>query len=621
MPRRLVAALVALLVALLLVVAWLRAGPATAPPPGPAPAGPATLGTATASPRPLRQRAWVQLLPAAPEAHPAPSPAGAFEGRVRSALDGRGLAEAQLTFSSGQGAATASAGPGGLFRFEPPRAGRWWLAAVTAPGHRPFAPEWGQSPVQLEARAGETVRGLMVTLQPLEPIAGRVVGPAGEPVEGALVTVLGGGLGASPLVPLPDPQRTGPDGAFLLDAPEEAVLEARREGFATGRARVDYAVRVSRKVVIRLSPLAGDAASLAISGVVEDAAGLPAEGALVSAWPASDPAAPPALAHADAQGAFRLAGLSAGAFALTASRADLAPARAEVEAGAAGVRLRLTPGGRLEGRVRDRASGAAVVLFTVVVEGAAPRLASVVDGEGRFELGGLLPGEARVRVLAPGYAHSPEARLTVPEAGGGPARLEVALGRGGRITGRVVERGGGAPIAGARIEVEGSPSSGGVPVRNETASDDDGRFTLDAVADGAIGLFVSAAGHHARVLSAPPVRDGETVGPLTVELGAVAPGEDPRVELTGIGAGLEKRGEVLRVTMVAPGGGAAEAGLAPGDEVLAIDGASVRGWSLGDAIPRIRGPEGSWVTLLVVKAGDPGRTPVLLRVPRRLVRG
>lgn len=620
MARPVLVVLVAVVLGVLLVL-WLGRPSRQPPAPAPAQAAPAASQPADAGPRSLRQRAAIRLVQPAPAGPTAPAPSGAIEGRVVSAITGRGLAAAQLTFSSGQGAASVAAGADGRFRFDAPRAGRWWLAAVTAPEHQPFAPEWGQSPVQLDLRPGEVVQGVVVALLPAEPYQGRVVGEKDEPLEGALVTVLGGGLGQTTLVPLGEPARTGPDGTFRFDAPEDAVLEVRRPGFATGRARVDYAVRIARTIVVRLASIAGTAPALAIDGLVEDAAGLPAEGAAVSASSRRDPGSPPALARADAQGRFRLADLAPGAWALTASLPGAEPAHAEAEAGATGLRLRLGVGGRLVGRVRDRERGGPVPLFTVIVLGAAPRTAAVVDGEGRFELGGLAPGEALVSVLAPGYAPSPELRTTIPAAGSAPAHLEVELTRGGRITGQVVERGAGTPLAGARVEVEGTPSSNGVPIRNETLTDDDGRFGLDAVGGGPVSLFASATGHHARVLAAPPVRDGETVGPVLVELGALRPGEEPRVELVGIGAALEKVGEVLRITRVVPTGGAAEAGLGPGDEILAIDGVPVRGMSLADAIPRIRGPEGSTVTVVVAKAGDATRTGVPVVVPRRLVRG
>jgi C-terminal processing protease CtpA/Prc len=128
--------------------------------------------------------------------------------------------------------------------------------------------------------------------------------------------------------------------------------------------------------------------------------------------------------------------------------------------------------------------------------------------------------------------------------------------------------------------------------------------------------MASAEGHHAAVVAAPPVPDGETRGPVTIALTPLAPGEDPRVELAGIGAQLAKAGDALRVEMVATGGGAAEAGLAVGDLVTEIDGRRVAPLTLGEAIPLLRGPEGTAVVLGVVRDG----ARVTLAVPRRRVR-
>ena len=93
------------------------------------------------------------------------------------------------------------------------------------------------------------------------------------------------------------------------------------------------------------------------------------------------------------------------------------------------------------------------------------------------------------------------------------------------------------------------------------------------------------------------------------------------MELAGIGAALAKEGAVFRILSVLPGGGAAEVGLAAGDDVLAIEGAPVAPMTLGEAIPLLRGPEGTAVTLSVVRYGDACRTAFTVRVPRRLVRG
>jgi len=571
--------------------------------------------------RPFYQRPAVTLISPIPEAAQAISaPAGAFEGRVVSALTGKGLPGAQLTFARAEETSSVAAGTDGAFRFDARVPGRWFLAAATAVGYQPFAPEWGQSPVLLDARPGEVVRGITVALLPTEEYEGQVVDADHRPVAGAEITVLGGGAGATTLVPLDTRYRSDASGAFRFSAPEEAILEARREGFATGRARIDYSVRISHKLTIQLRATTTSDPQLAIDGVVEDASGVPVEGARVSASRKDKVGETPATTRTDPEGRFKLADLGRGTWIVVASRAGAAPASVEALAGATGLRLRLSEGGRLAGRVRDRRTGVPIKLFTVLVQSTDLRSASFIDPAGQYQVDGVEPGRAIVSVVAPGYAPSIEIRVTIPEPGAPPAMLDFDLTAGGRLTGVVVERGTARPLAGAQVAVEGTGASLGVPIRNQTTTDSDGKFALGALEETTLGLYASAPAHHARIISVPSIPDGETGGPVTIELTPVAPGEDPRVELVGIGAVLEKRGDVLRIIMVAPGGGAAEAGLGPGDEIVSIDGVLVKPMTLAEAIPLLRGPEGTIVSLVVIKAGD-ARLSVVMNVPRRLVRG
>src|SRR5512142_682962 len=87
---------------------------------------------------------------------------GTFEGRVLSAADAAVIADAELTFSQGGVAASVRSGPDGAYVFRPPAPGRWLLAAAGASGYFPFAPEWGFSPIQLDASPGRRVLGLDV---------------------------------------------------------------------------------------------------------------------------------------------------------------------------------------------------------------------------------------------------------------------------------------------------------------------------------------------------------------------------------------------------------------------------------------------------------------------------
>jgi hypothetical protein len=225
-------------------------------------------------------------------------------------------------------------------------------------------------------------------------------------------------------------------------------------------------------------------------------------------------------------------------------------------------------------------------------------------------------------VLASAPAHLPSGPVeaTIPAEGAAP-ELEIALGTGGRVHGRVVDRASGAPLPGAHVALEGDGGSspGLLDAGAAAYSGADGSFQLSGLPARTVSLHVSAEGHHARIVTGIEVPDGGSAGPVEVRLSPVAEGEDPRVELAGIGATLERRGRsVIRISSVTPGGGAAEAGLLPGDEILAVEGRPVAELGLSGAVDLIRGPEDTRVRLLV-RRGE--AAPGEVWVWRRLVRG
>jgi carboxyl-terminal processing protease len=76
--------------------------------------------------------------------------------------------------------------------------------------------------------------------------------------------------------------------------------------------------------------------------------------------------------------------------------------------------------------------------------------------------------------------------------------------------------------------------------------------------------------------------------------------EDASGSFEGIGAFVgTNEDNILEIVEPFKGSPAHEAGLLPGDLVLAVDGQSVIGYALFDAIALIRGPEGSEVTLTI----------------------
>ena len=63
---------------------------------------------------------------------------------------------------------------------------------------------------------------------------------------------------------------------------------------------------------------------------------------------------------------------------------------------------------------------------------------------------------------------------------------------------------------------------------------------------------------------------------------------------------------------------AAHAGIKTGDYISAIDGTSIQGMPLNEAVERMRGPENSKVTLTVLRTGE--KKPLELTLTRAVIR-
>ncbi|APR77887.1 Hypothetical protein A7982_03234 [Minicystis rosea] len=541
---------------------------------------------------------------------------GVFEGRVIDWGSGKGVSRAEVTFAFDGATAIASTDEEGRFQLAPARAGRCTIALVTAPDYLPFAPEWGHSPIELFARPKMRVRDITVYLVPAIDYVATVVDPGGKPVAGATVTLLGAAQGEQALVPIRDRFISNDRGEVQFHAPDDALLEARHPDFSPGRRKLDGAAATSHRMEIRLRPKGAETLGVErIAGRVIDAGGAPVAGALVRAEPADR--GPEALhtsarALSDAAGHFSLEGLDPGLHTVVAAHAGFASSAAErVSAGSLDLVLGLRRGGSLSGRVIEAEGGAPVPAFTIVVarrkgpvKEVSVAVRSVIDSDGRFTIPDLEPGDYRVRAAA--NAHAPTAPLdvSIPEPPTQAAPIQLALGRGGRLTGKVIDVEGGAPLAYARISIENAfgDTTIAVPIVASALTDDRGDFELGGIPPGARSIMVAAYAHHIRILTSLSFVEGATVGPITVDLTPTKNGEESRIELAGIGAVLTVDGDGLRVDKVFPGGGAEAAGLAPGDVLLAVDGASVATLGFDGSIQRIRGPVGSTVRLTLRRA-------------------
>lgn len=74
-------------------------------------------------------------------------------------------------------------------------------------------------------------------------------------------------------------------------------------------------------------------------------------------------------------------------------------------------------------------------------------------------------------------------------------------------------------------------------------------------------------------------------------------------EVSGIGAQVEYHDNALTVVAPLSGSPAIKAGIKPGDRITAVNGQSLAGSNLAEAIARVRGPRGSSVTLTIERTG------------------
>jgi len=275
--------------------------------------------------------------------------------------------------------------------------------------------------------------------------------------------------------------------------------------------------------------------------------------------------------------------------------------------------------GALFGRVADARSGAPIAVFAVAVfrregvEATAVAPASFVDPSGAYRIDGLSPGRYEATAMAAGYAAS---NYVVVQVAGSAVEADFALQAGVRIAGVVIDQATRLALSGASLSLEGrrgdSPNLPVAPLSPEAETGPDGRFVLEHVPPDAISMSVEKEGYLVRLVSLAGLPTDGDAPPLEIALTPRGVAADANVELTGIGAVLRPRGDVLRIQQVVPNGGAADAGLGPGDAIVTIDGTRVTELGFDRATGAIRGLEGTTVTLRI-RRGDRELDVVVVR--------
>lgn len=566
-----------------------------------------------------------------------PSPATVVEasdmsisGVVVSRLDGSPVSGAELTFSNKGQVFSVTSLTEGDFAFVAPEPGTYQLTSIEAGGYLSFAPAWGDSPLELVARPGFHIKGVVLRLEPTVNLAVRVTDPAGQPVPSATISLAAPTTMNTAFVALGGSQLTDASGAAHVTVPVGAIIKVECAGFTSRHDQVSLEVWKRGELTVQLArEQAGAAALLSIAGRVVDGKGSGMVDLVVTARPVRENAFSDELrwwrARSGADGKFAITGLAPGSYTLTAASPGLVPARLDnVAAGTTDAVLQLTDqGGSIAGDVVSDGDGKPVGAFVVILSQPVGKVEerpidtrSVFDAQGKFVVGPLAPGRYLLRVTAHGHAASRAQSVEV--TAGGTARVQIRLPAGGSIEGVVRDAATRRGIGGALLVLDGSAGVSSLPLALETSAvaGSDGGFRLTGVPQGLRSLTATADGYNGRVTSGIEVNEARATQ-VEIELGAVPPGEVAKVELTGIGAGLAGQGDALLIGDVIAGGGAAEAGLVKGDLIVAIGTTQVVTLDLNGATQMIRGPVGTTVTLRVKSRDQPERSVV---VTRRLIR-
>ena len=557
----------------------------------------ASSSRASKEPRRARRRPAQPLV--APRAEAEGATGASIAGRVLDDVTGRGVANGTLTFLRAGAAVSAETTSDGAFTLERLEPGVYELYSIGAPGYAPFEADLGRAGTTLRVDPDTRLRDVTFSLRAFWSAEGKVTDPSGAPVAGAEVERVDGD--AAPWI-------TNADGLFEVECSLGDVIEAHHARFAPGRGVCDRSARLGRPITLRLAEAKAALARESIGGRVVGVDGRGIEGALVSLERRDGVRLqPPNEAVSTKDGSFSFEALDAGNYDVGAAADGLAKSVARgVRSGEKNLVLRLETGGTLRGVVRDRANARPVAGFSIVLwpmrgafERGVPEVRTFFAPDGRFEITTLLPGDYAVTALSGGWPSAEERRVAI--RAGGVQDVVLELSSGGRVFGVVHDTASGKPIAGALINLESSlgDERSAVPLLTSAASDEQGAFELKGVSAGRFTVAVSAANHHHKLSSGLTLRAGGELGPLRIDLDPTAPGEEPKLELQGIGAVLRPQGDAIIVGYVVPDQGAARAGLANGDRILAVDGEPVTALGFQGTIEHIRGPEGTAVRLQI----------------------
>ena len=467
------------------------------------------------------------------------APGGPLAGRVVDA-DGRPVEGVWLT-AEATSVAARFAGTPQRVDAESDSEGRFELKGLPAAEPlRLTARHSGYSEAQIGGIVVPLAEPLVVELRKGSTILGRVVGPEGEPIENASVTVTAPlGIGSTGFGL---PALTDVDGRFEVGGlgAGTRTLTARADGYQQREVEGLTILEDDElgPVEVRLE------AGAEISGRVLARDGSPAPGTgvwLAARWtePGGDGAAippppdltlvAPAHGRSDARGEFVIRGAAVGPTTITAHHDRLGDAAAELEVrpGANAIELILDPRGRIHGRVVDGdgepVPGARIEL---AARGGRPwQWPAQTDREGRFVFRFLAAGDYQLGASAPGLRlEGPPLTLTLGET---PLTdVELVLIAGEEIAGRLL----GVPETELLdLQVWATLNADSGFSQRSASPGPDGRFRLTGLGPGLWSVMASgSSGRSAR--AEVEVTAGGGPHRLDLDLGGLTLGGSVQVE-------------------------------------------------------------------------------------------
>jgi uncharacterized GH25 family protein len=345
----------------------------------------------------------------------------------------------------------------------------------------------------LELAAAERKSGIVLTIPTGFAVSGRVTDANGDPLAGVAVTTTEPETGSRGMfmrsfiggAPPSDDDSvlTASDGSFTVRLKEGTYdFGFRREGFAPKIVRGQaVSATAAPTVEAQLEP------AVEITGRVTRA-GAALENVRVFVF---GPGAVDATAVTGSDGAFTLSGLSPGSVRIMLRKEDdFVQEMRNLTAPSRDVVIELPPGGRISGRVVDKASGKPVTSFQAGISTsragggmaimAPPQLRDFTSDDGTFTLEGVPAGGVVLVASSPGYSAG-RLNLTVEE-GKAVSDVELQLDTGTKLIGRVTGSNG-SPLADVQVRVMPSPSGGFAAsgMERSATTDSNGEYSIEAL--------------------------------------------------------------------------------------------------------------------------------------------